>query len=205
MIVYIDTECKQYFGEIYNPFEDLDIKQVKELIDDISDSDKLWFYGYRKKTIIYVWNNTVYQTVVLIKRLVWVSPDNHRQYIYLYPSFAMKRCPFSLDTIEQLYIENVSNGADALDGIEDPYNLLESSDRLMNWIIRLTKRTEDAELLENVCSSYLKILQVMPKIDKSLNDYLHQLIDVFGQLMEYIKCPLLPYTTLAALNRNFGI
>ena len=191
-------------GEIYNPFENLNIEQIRKLIG-IPHSDKVYAYGYRKKTIIYIWNNTVYQTVVLIKRLVWIGADGHRQYIYLYPSFAMKRCPFSLDTIEQLYIENVSNGADALDDIEDPYNLLESSDRLMSWIMRLTKRIEKAGLLEDVCSSYLKIIQVMPKINKSLDDYLHQLIDVFGQLMEYIRCPLPPYTTLSALNRNFGI
>ena len=82
MIVYIDTKGKQYLGEIYNPFENLNIEQVRELIG-IPRSDKVWFYGYRKKPITYVLNHTFYKTVLLIKRLVWVSPDNHRQYIYL--------------------------------------------------------------------------------------------------------------------------
>lgn len=125
MIIWFDVEHKQYLGEICNPFENVNIEQVRELIG-IPLSDKVWFYGYRKKTITYLSNHTFYKTVLLIRRLVWVSTDNGRQYIYLYPSFAMKRCPFSLDTIEQLYMENVSLGADALHGTDDPGNILES-------------------------------------------------------------------------------
>ncbi|WP_291957921.1 hypothetical protein [Mahella sp.] len=82
--------------------------------------------------------------------------------------FALKRCPFSLDTLEQLYTENVPKGADALDNIGDPHNILDSSDRLMGWITRLAKRTEDAGLLESLSSSYLRITQVLPSINKSL-------------------------------------
>jgi hypothetical protein len=67
----------------------------------------------------------------------------------------LKRCPFSLNTIDQLYTENVSKGADQLDNIDDPQNILECSDNLMVWIKRVATRVETAALLENLSSSYL--------------------------------------------------
>ncbi|MDI3508924.1 MAG: hypothetical protein PWP48_696 [Clostridiales bacterium] len=196
MLIWFDIKCKQYFGETYNPFENLNIEQAKELVSGIADTDKLWFYGYRKKAIIYTVGDVLYKTVFMIRRLVKVDSNGHREYICLYPSFALKRCPFGLNTIDQLYTENVSKGADPLDNIDDPQNILECSDSLMVWIKRVATRVENAALLENLSSSYLRITQSMPDINKSVSGcicaHMYQLMDVFKQLMEYIKCSLPP-------------
>lgn len=109
------------------------MEQAKELIGGIADTDKLWFYGYRKKAIIYTIDNILYKTVSMIRRLAKVDSNGHIEYIYLYPSLALKRCPFSLNTIDQLYTENVPKGADPLDNIDDPQNILECSDRADNF------------------------------------------------------------------------
>ncbi|AEE95413.1 hypothetical protein [Mahella australiensis] len=96
-----------------------------------------------------------------------------------------------------------------MDNIDDPQNILQCSDSLMVWIKRLATRVENAALLENLSSSYLKITQSMPDINKSVTGciyaHMYQLMDVFKQLMAYLKHPLAPYTTLSALNRMFSI
>jgi hypothetical protein len=66
----------------------------------------------------------------------------------------------------------------------------------MVWIKRVATRVENAALLENLSSSYLRITQSMPDINKSVTGcicaHMYQLMDVFKQLMEYIKCSLPP-------------
>ncbi|WP_041643747.1 hypothetical protein [Mahella australiensis] len=93
MLVWFAIKYKQYFGEIYNPFENLNIEQAKELIGGIADTDKLWFYGYRKKAIIYTIDNILYKTVFMIRRLAKVDSNGHREYIPL-SLFCSETLPF---------------------------------------------------------------------------------------------------------------
>jgi hypothetical protein len=80
MLTLINIQYKQYLEEIYNPFENLNIEQVKELIGGIADTDKLWFYGYRKKAIIYTVDDDLYKTVFMIRRLAKVDSNGYRVY-----------------------------------------------------------------------------------------------------------------------------
>jgi len=59
--------------------------------------------------------------------MVWIKGSVVHSHIYLYPSFILKYCPFSLETLEYVWNNCISPCIEPFEIIDDPKELLESS------------------------------------------------------------------------------
>lgn len=125
---------------------------------------------------------------VLIRRYALMYGANQREYIYLYPSCVVKYCPFLLDMVEEIYTKNIRTGKDPIEGLEDPKNLLESSEPLQRWVNRFEIRIDNSECIAHLAAQYTGLFSRLPETMQSfvkpsvLGEWLHLLCQFTQQL-----------------------
>lgn len=208
ILIYIDKESNTQFDGFNNNINDFDtfnesLKDILRELLDIPQNHTLYSFGSRKKPVVVNVEGNLTKCTVNIPRFLWRKERNEREYIYLYPSYLLKYCPFTLIDLEWYYTENISKGKDALEGIEDHNVLVETSQPIERWIYRIRRTLITGNFSANLAAKYMGILNRLPQLFLNINDSLIEWITLLKQLAEGFGMKLKPYHTLAYGNYLF--
>jgi hypothetical protein len=132
----------------------------------------VYLNGYYNKPIIYINENfTLENTKIPIRRLLVIYGKNKRDTIYLYPSFVLKYCPFTLNDIEWVYTHCISKNIEPFTELKDPDKLLESSIPYENWAFRIIKILKDKNFQEIWAKHFYETFYTIINTEKT-NDFL---------------------------------
>jgi|SRR6056297_813240 len=188
---FLKTEIKYFF------------KTKKDYVRkyyNIPANDKLWFNGFDYKPIIFINNNKCLNKInVPIQRMIWKKKKLTHKHIYLYPSFVMKYCPFSLETIEYIWNNCTLTSTEPFDIIDDPKNLLETSILLEHHtkkVFNIINTSDYSGAWNNLYYNTFQALPVrLPNI--SFSNYMYKFIKLFA---DKINLKLSKYNYLSFAN-----
>ena len=159
----------------------------------------MYLNGYYYKPIIYIDENlNLKKSTISIRRILIIYGNNKRETVYIYPSFAVKYCPFPLKDIQYIYTQCISKNIEPFDKIDDLDKIIESSASYENWIYRIEKTLQKMKFQEKWAKHFFEFFYKL--IDtKSTNSYLNDsllMIQAFVNELN-LKIPFLNFLSYA--------
>ncbi len=167
IIIHFGNLHKHLFGNNIDFFQNFTKKDLKQVLQEceglvVPEDNTIYAYGFRKKPLVILIDAAFEKCNMLIRRYLWLKGGNEREYINIYPSCVVKYCPFILDNLEWIEVNNISQGKYTLNGIEDPFNMLESAEPIHRWIKKITKKVETTDTIAHLASHYTALFGSLP-------------------------------------------
>lgn len=212
IIIHFGDPHNHLFGNNIDFFQDFTKEELKRILQEckgivVPEDDTIYAYGFRKKPVSILIDNVFEKCDILIRRFLWLKGGNQREYINIYPSCVIKYCPFILDSLEYIEVNNISQGKDPLDGIEDPENILESSEPILRWIKKIAKKIELTDTIAHLASHYTKLFGTLPETFQlsSRQSLLQECLHMLHQFIRKMGITLTQYQSLSYGNYTYPL